>query len=683
MRNPLDSPPPYLPKLRVGVVAVVISACLGLLIARLWVLQVIEGQTYANRLRNQTTIALRLDGARGPILDRNGIALAENRATYEIDLYLDQLVRDYPKRHRGRVPRIQVERRMGGATLLRKEPDIYRVVMTDLIPIANALHLEVKLDPKELQRHYFTSPNVPFRFASELSYVTVARFAEQNLGVPGIDVAVRPVRHYNFGAFASHILGYVGPPGEKERLGPDGYDLETMGRIGVERLMDGQLQGKPGGRILRVNYRGYIVAEEGYTNPNLGASVYLTLDARIQAIVQEALRTVGRGAAIVMDPNTGDILSMASVPDFDPNGFVPKISQEDWKKLTSDPTRPLLNRSVSAYSPGSTFKVLISLAALKYGAITLQTQIFSPAAIDIGGHLFHDWTKTGRGNITLDEALQYSCNTFFYQLGIRTGIKHLDEMAELCGFGQPTGLSYLGESPGILPGPAWMKAQHPLERWTTAHTANLSIGQGFLEVTPLQMVLLMGAVANGGTLLYPRLIVGVSDSQGRQLASIPPRPRADLGLRPQDLNAIRKGLLAVVESGTGHSVAIPGIAIAGKTGSAQAKRRWHGKLYNDTRAWFIGFAPYEHPKYVVCVMVEGGIGGGATAGPIVHKIMEGILALERDGSAPQLVYFNPAQGNFNGLTEIQPKVDTPAPVRPSVPVHEEEDSRDNSSADEG
>ncbi|MGD9895729.1 MAG: penicillin-binding protein 2 [Candidatus Methylacidiphilaceae bacterium] len=683
MRDAPSSPPPYMAKLRVGIVALGITACLGLLIARLWVIQVVEGQTYASRLRNQTTIALRLDGARGPILDRNGIALAENRATYEIDLYLDQLVRDYPKRHRGRVPRIQVERRMGGATLLRKEPDIYRVVMTDLIPIANALHLEVKLDPKELQRHYFTSPNVPFRFASELSYVTVARFAEQNLGVPGIDVAVRPVRHYNFGAFASHVLGYVGPPGDKERIGPDGNDLETIGRIGVERLMDGQLQGKPGGRILRVNYRGYIVAEEGYRSPNLGASVYLTLDARMQAIVQEALREVGRGAAIVLDPNTGDILAMASVPDFDPNGFVPKISQEDWKKLTSDPTRPLLNRSVAAYSPGSTFKVLVSLAALKYGAITPKTQIYSPAAIDIGGHLFHDWTKTGRGNITLDEALQYSCNTFFYQLGIRTGIKHLDETAALCGFGEPTGLPYLGESSGLLPGPEWMRIHHPSERWTTAHTANFSIGQGFLEVTPLQMVLLMAAVANGGTVLYPRLVVGVSDSQGHQLASIPPRPRANLGMRTEDLNAIRKGLLDVVENGTGHSVAIPGIAIAGKTGSAQAKRRWNGKLYNDVRAWFIGFAPYERPKYVVGVMVEGGIGGGATAGPIVHKILEGLLELERSGAGPQLVYFPPARGNFNGLTEIQPKADTPQPVRPAVPVREQEDAQDGSSSDEG
>ncbi|QSR85543.1 penicillin-binding protein 2 [Methylacidimicrobium sp. B4] len=682
--DPLTSRPSYLPKLRVGIVAVAITACLGLLIARLWVLQVVEGQTYASRLRNQTTIALRLDGARGPILDRNGIALAENRATYEIDLYLDQLVRDYPKRHRGRVPRIQVERRMGGATLVRKEPDIYRVVMTDLIPIANALHLEVKLDPKELQRHYFTSPTVPYRFASELSYVTVARFAEQNLGVPGIDVAVRPVRHYNFGAFASHILGYVGPPGEKERLGPDGNDLETIGRIGVERLMDGQLQGKPGGRILRVNYRGYIVAEEGYTNPGLGASVYLTLDARIQAIVQEALRDVGRGAAIVMDPNTGDILAMASVPDFDPNGFIPKISQEDWKRLTSDPTRPLLNRSVAAYAPGSTFKVLVSLAALKYGAITPSTQIYSPAAVDIGGHLFHDWTKTGRGNITLAEALQYSCNTFFYQVGIRTGIKHLDEMASLCGFGEPTGLPYLGEASGILPGPAWMKVHHPLERWTTAHTANLSIGQGFLEVTPLQMVLLMSSVANGGTLLYPRLVVGVSDDHGRQIASIPSRPRADLGVRREDLDAIRKGLLAVVENGTGHSVAIPGIAIAGKTGSAQAKRKWNGKLYNDTRAWFIGFAPYDHPRYAFGVMVEGGIGGGATAGPIAHKIVEGILAMERSGASPQLVYFTPAKGNFNGLSEIQPKTDTAQPAaRPAIPVREEEDSQDSASSDQG
>ncbi|QSR87243.1 penicillin-binding protein 2 [Candidatus Methylacidiphilum infernorum] len=663
-------------RFRIILLSIGVVFSMGILLSRLWVIQVYEGKSYATKLRNQTTIYLRLPGARGPILDKNGIGLAENRAMFEIDLYLDELVRDFPRRHKGKIPRIEVQRVMGGNVVLRKEPDIYKIVMTDLAPILKALQLAVKVDPKELQRHYFVSPSVPYSLRTDLDYATVARFEEQNLGVPGIDISVRPIRYYNYGALASHILGYVAPPDDKERVSADGNSLDMVGKWGIEKYMDGQLQGKPGGRMLRVNYRGYVVNEESYIAPQLGDCVYLSIDTRIQYIVETALRSVGRGAAVIVDPNTGDILAMCSVPNFDPNDFIPKISQENWQKLITDPTNPLVNRAISSYPPGSTFKLLIALAALKSGAITPKTVINSPAAIYIGDHLFHDWTKSGRGDITLYDGIRYSCNTFFYQVGIKTGIQNIDQMAALAGFGQPTGIPLPGESPGILPGPEWMKQKYPLERWSTAHTANVSIGQGFLQVTPLQMALFVAAIANGGTLYYPRLVQGVSNNKGEIKISVPPRVHSQLDVSPQDLEAVKAAMLGVVEDGTGTNAKIEGVKIAGKTGSAQATKKLGGKLYNDTRAWFVGFAPYESPRYAFCILVEGGVSGGATAAPIAKKILQGIFDIEK-GHNPELTYLKPAIGNFNGLTEYKKHEAGSSQPASSSPTQPEEEDSDN------
>lgn len=658
------------PRLAVAVLAVV-GAC-AVLVLRLWRLQVAEGEAYAAKLRGQTTLAIQLLPARGPVVDRNGIPLAENRPSFDMDLYLDELVRYYSRQHRGRVPFIEVERRAGEKILRRKEPDVARIVSEYLEPITRTLNLSVPLDPKELQRHYYQTPNVPYHYLPDIDFRLVAQFSERNLGIPGISIAPRPVRYYRFGALAPHILGYVGEPADREQLLERmGYVPDMVGREGVEKIFDSQLQGEPGGRILRVNSRGYILSEEAYRPPHVGGAVYLTLDARIQAILEAVLRKVGRATAIVMDPWTGDILAMASVPNYDPNVFIPKVSPEEWKRLTTDPTAPLVNRAISPYAPGSTFKVLVALAALKYGVITPKTKIYSPGGIDIGGRVFKDWTPGGRGDITVYDGIRYSCNTFFYQVGIRTGIDRIVELGRVVGFGAKTGIPLNNESPGILPDPAWMKVHYPRERWTIAHTANVSIGQGFLQVTPLQMTVLMAAVANGGTVLYPRLVHGVMDWREEVKASIPVRVRGELGVRQEDLDALRAALRGVVESGTGHSVDTPHCHVAGKTGSAQFKRWLNGKLVKDTRAWFYGYFPYEKPRYVFTVMVEGGVSGGSTAGPLAREIVEKILQLEQSGQAPDLGYFRPAVGNFNGVTEVgveerRPSVE-PA-VRRAVPV---------------
>ena len=639
--------PLSIPRFRLAVLAFVFCAGAGVLLVRLWNVQVSQGEAYTKKLSDQTTVAVRLSPARGGIYDRNGVALAENRASFDIDFYLDELVRNYSREHRGKLPRIEIPGKSGK---IRREVDIVKIVSTYLEPVSRSLGFGIDIDEKALRRHYYQSPTIPFQYRSDINFNTLAQFSERNLGVPGIQIAVRPVRHYNYGALAAHILGYVGEPDETTPAGPDGAQPELVGKHGLERLYDGQLQGVAGGRILQINYKGYIEKEESFNPPVVGKSLCLTIDSRIQYIVEQVLRRQGRAAAVVMDPNNGDILAMASVPSFDPNDFIPRIPGDKWKALNSDLTAPLLNRALSSYVPGSTFKVVVSLAAFKTGKLTPSTQINCPPTLTIGNHVFHNDDSVDRGDIGLHDALRNSVNTFYYQLGIRTGIQSIDDTAAMLGLGQDSGLN-LPEDEGIIPGPDWLKKAHPNERWTEAYTANVSIGQGSVQVNPLQMAVVMSAVANGGTVYYPRLVSGVRDADGNDVIKVPTRARGQLDVPFNDMAALHDALLAVVEAGTATSVQLPFWKVGGKTGTAQAYRRLNGSVVRDLRTWFYCFAPYEKPRYVVCTMVEGGQWGGSTNGPLVHDILAAIHDMETSGQGPALTYLTPAVGNFSGVTD--------------------------------
>lgn len=639
--------PLSIPRFRLAVISLVFVAGSLTLLVRLWNVQVSQGKDYTAKLRDQTTVAVRLSPARGGIYDRNGVALAENRASFDIDFYLDELVRNYSREHRGKLPRVEIQGKSGK---VRREVDIVKIVSTYLEPVSRSLGFGIAIDEKALRRHYYQNPTIPFQYRSDIDFNTLAQFSERNLGVPGIQIAVRPVRHYNYGAMAAHILGYVGEPDENTAAGIDGTLPELVGKHGLERVYDGQLQGVAGGRILQINYKGYIEKEEAFNPPVTGKSLCLTIDARIQYIVEQVLRRQGRAAAVVMDPNSGDILAMASVPSFDPNDFIPRIPLDKWKNLNSDMTAPLLNRALSSYVPGSTFKVVVSLAAFKTGKLTPNTQINCPPTITIGNHVFHNDDSVDRGDIGLHDALRNSVNTFYYQLGIRTGIRSIDDIAATLGLGQESELS-LPEDEGIIPGPDWLKQLHPKERWTDAYTANTSIGQGYVQVNPLQMAVVMSAVANGGTVYYPRLVSGVKDAEGNDVMKVPNRVRGQVDVPPADMAALHDALLAVVENGTATSVQLPFWKVAGKTGTAQAYRRLNGAVVRDLRTWFYCFAPYEKPRYVVCTMVEGGQWGGSTNGPLVHDILAAIHEMEETGKDPSLTYLTPAVGNFSGVTD--------------------------------
>lgn len=650
---------------RLGILVLLVFAAMGVLLSRLWTVQIVNSESARHTLEVNTTVKARLAPARGEICDRNGMPLAENRPSFDIDFNLDDLRRDYAQTHRGRVPMMQPPDSRNGKKR-KPEPDIVKIVQESIQPISQTLGLNAPLNEKDIQEHFRTERDLPYHYMTDLDFATVAQFAERNLGVAGITISQNPERTYTYGAFASHILGYVGTPlNKEEHLASDGTSYETVGRHGIEAIMDPELQGEPGSVIRRVSSQGYYIGDPVQsTDPTVGNSIYLTIDARVQYIAETALRDagIGRGAAVVMDPRNGDVLAMVSVPSYDPNKFIPRISQKDFDALNTDPTAPLFNRALHGYAPGSTYKIMVALAGLKSGNVTVNTEFDCPGAIQIDDHLFHNSDSTDAGTMSLVHAICVSSDVFFYQYGIRTGIEAIDAMGQKAGFGHKWGL--LGdadEDAGILPGPEWMKDPKIAERlkkahapghWSHAQTANVSIGQGFVSATPLQMATFLCAVANGGTVYKPRLYSRVISSDGREQPA-PPEAQvySTLGVKPSDMKAVQEGMLQVVEQGTATLAQVPGYKIAGKTGTAQAWIRLNGETRRDLKCWFYCYGPFENPRYVVCVLVEGGTWGGTTTAPIAQEIMKRLFAMDA-GNVENVSYLQPVQGNFNGIGQV-------------------------------
>ncbi len=635
--------------------AVLMLVGLGALVWRLWEVDVRDHDFYTAEIASNSAVRVRIPPVRGDILDRNGIVLAENRSTFSIELHLPEVVRAYRERH-GHVPTLKYQSIIRGMPKMMTEPDIAQIVEADVLPRLRALGLSVTCDPGELEKHFRTDAEVPFILARNANFKTAAEFSEHDLDVPGVQVVAHPVRQYPFAALAAHVLGYVADPQKISDL-PDArqfafYEPNVEGKADIEEAMNRDLRGTPGARLMERNLKGVIDKKLGIVPPRTGDAVYLTLDARIQFITEQALRAVGRAGAVVVDPNNGDILAMASVPSFDPNTFIPSIAPAEWRELNDDRADPLVNRALATFPPGSTFKAVTSLAGLTQGLV--DKTFTCTGGVTYGNHYFKCWNSHGHGTLHLSDAIKVSCNAFFYQYGNAAGIDAIDHVGSLLGLGQAPDLGLNGEDAGILPGPDWLRAHSPLDRWSQAQTANVSIGQGYDLVSPLQLALVYAAVANGGTAYYPRLVEKVTAPDGHPLSApppeVPPAPRvrarlSDAGISPEDLDVVRDGFWKVVNAddgpgggGTAHKARLPGGIVAGKTGTAQAQL--HGK--QDTIAWFVGFAPYDHPRYVVCVMVQGGEHGGSVAAPIAARLLEQTLAMEQGDYKPTLTPLPPA-----------------------------------------
>ncbi|MFZ9932768.1 MAG: penicillin-binding protein 2 [Chthoniobacterales bacterium] len=656
---------------RIAVLAAMALAVFLMLLGRLWYVQVARGSEYTSRIRNTSQVSVRLPAVRGEILDRNGVPLVQNRASNAIEFYFPDIVRDYRNRF-GDIPMHTYQTPVAGMMTEKSEPDILRIVNETVIPRLVELGVARDFNANAMRNHFRNETEVPFTYAEDLDYESMARFAEHGVEIAGVDLAVRPVRRYVYGALASHLLGYVGAPEQIDREEAakfNYYQPDTEGKSQIESSFNDELKGTAGARIMQRNAKGKIEREVRSDPPKQGHNVVLTIDARIQYIAENALRAVGRGAVVVVDPNNGDILAMASVPSFDPNAFIPSISSADWGALTGDATNPLLNRALGAYAPGSTFKIPTALAGLRAG---LEEKRFNcSGGVQFGDKFMQCWiaSKNGaHGTLNVESAICVSCNAFFYQYGNAAGIDQITDVGTMLGLGQKSGLPLSGEAAGILPGPAWLQANYPRERWSRGQTANVSIGQGFVLATPLQMAMVAASVANWGTSFYPRLVEKIVAQDGTVVRQEPVEVRSNLlenGLTADKLGHVRQGMWDVVNraGGTAAAARMKNYEVAGKTGTAQF---WRGGV-KDNHTWFIAFAPYNKPRYAVSVLVQGAQSGGGVAAPIAAKILADIFKME-EGTATELAALAPAAGSFQFVSSVDFGRPIPAALADAAPL---------------
>src|SRR2546430_2296857 len=643
------------PRLKIQVVGLLMLLGMAALGFRLWWIQVAHGAEWTAQIRGSSQATVRIPSVRGEIKDRNGLTLVQNRASYEVDFYLPEMVKGFRERF-GSPPLSEHRAIINGMPKDQKEPDIIRIVNDGIVPRLNDLDLARDYNAAKLQQHYRNDTEVPFSYIKDIDFPTMAKFSEHDVGLPGVDIAIKPVRSYVYGALAAHILGYVGMPDDidkEEARKFTFYQQDMEGKSNIEKTMDEYLRGKPGVRYLRKNAKGTIEGVLREDPPEQGANVLLTIDARIQAITEEALRAVNRAGAVVVDPNNGNVLAMATVPSFDPNTFIPSIKAKDWKALQKDEADPLVNRAISALPPGSTFKLITALSGLRGTKNLAGAKYSCGGGVSYGDHFFQCWVAEKHythGTIGLADAIKVSCDSFFYQYGNAASIQSIDAVGKMLGIGEESGLQLTCEQTGNMPGPEWMQIHHPQERWSQAQTANVSIGQGYTLVSPLQLAMAYATIANGGVCYYPRLVDRVLKQDGSPVldergnpAAPPPRVRSDLRqeISPDKIELVRRGLWKVVneDGGTGGRARLKEWVVAGKTGTAQARVRGH----KDTTAWFACFAPFEHPKYVVAVMVQGASGhGGEVAGPIATRILERTLAQDEGKFDMKVAWLTPA-----------------------------------------
>ncbi|MDY0148667.1 MAG: penicillin-binding protein 2 [Kiritimatiellia bacterium] len=602
------------PEVRMGRLLLLWIAMIGVFIAlgfRLWNLQVAQGMEYQRRLVRQSLRSVRLPGIRGRIRDVNGVALAENRPSFCVALHLEEL------------------RRGGGRsrTVDRAMDMLYR--------IAETMDRPLELGPADVRTHLGRRTPLPLVAWRDLDETAVARFVEHAHNFSGATVSVEPVRVYPQGGLACHLLGYVGRA-DIDRLPGDGADPERFhyylpevaGRSGVEKRLDGVLRANAGGKLeVQVDVAGFKFDEVSRREPGQGSDVVLAVDARIQRAA-EAVIQGEKGAAVVVDPRNGDVLALASVPGFDPNDFVPSISARIWNRLLKDERRPLINRATAGeYAPGSTFKPVTLLAAMQSGKIRPDTRFSCPGHLDLGRARFRCWQHWGHGSLDAQSAIRYSCNVYLYHAALTCGEKAVQAMARACGFGRKTGIGLDYERAGLVPDNDWKRrARH--DSWRDGDTCNMSIGQGALLVTPLQLAMFASTLANGGTLWQPRLVRQIIrvDGTAQDIAatSAPEGPQ----WAPAHIKTVREGMREAVNApdGSGKRAALSGVTVAAKTGTAEYGPKGAGLKMT----WMIAFAPFDNPRYAVALLIEDGISGGTTAAPRVKQLLATIFR-EVDG----------------------------------------------------
>ena len=604
----------YVFRLRLIAAMLFVFVCFALLIARYLTLQVVNHEKYATRADENRISLVPITPNRGIVTDRNGVVLARNYSAYTLEITPSKV--------------------------------------TDLEATIDALGEVVTIEARDRKRfrklieETKTFESIPIR--TRLSDDEVARFVAQRYRFPGVEVQARLFRQYPLGESAAHVIGYIGRVSEKdldrleEREEKEGVDLLTnyqgtdyIGKEGLEKRYEASLHGTTGAEEIEVTASGRAVRTLSRRPPLSGDNLVLSIDIKLQQLVEEAFGD-RRGALVAIEPATGDILAFVSRPSFDPNLFVEGIDAENWKALNESIDKPLVNRPLSGtYPPGSTFKPFLALAALENGKRTPQQTIYDPGYFNFGNHRFRDDKEGGHGTVDMYKSIVASCDTYYYTLASDMPIDMIAKFLKPFGFGQITGVDLDGERTGVLPSTEWKRkafAKRPeQQRWFPGDTISVGIGQGYNAYTPLQLAHAVATLANDGVVMKPHLVKSIESARTGLSTLTVASESARIPLQTKNVEFIKSAMVGVNKEGTGRTAFVGAQYVsAGKTGTAQLFNIKQNEKYKDSHvqarlkdhAWFIAFAPADHPKIALAVLVENGGFGAQAAAPIARRVLD-------------------------------------------------------------
>ncbi|MCP4252495.1 MAG: penicillin-binding protein 2 [Candidatus Scalindua sp.] len=619
-----------------------ISVLFLVIFCKLFYIQMIQGGKYSGISNNKRIRTVDIDTLRGTIYDRNGSILAVDKHSFELTVMYGKLFDTHSCYKQNILPRVSEVKKLALNHSLCEECHIDKVMWVEKvsgllgIPYTDIFNKTTKIvkrveniknavEKRNKRKIRIKEETVPHSIVSHVPWEKVAEFEVDMLNLPGIQIETNPVRWYPQGDMSSHVIGYVGKMSEKElqnynfkkkwfdglkESGESESEFFTqksismdalIGKNGIEKIYNSRLMGIPGERFEEVTLDTMRVNKLILERPSTpGNNIFLTIDSRIQGIAEKALGKK-KGAVIVMDPWNGEIIAMASFPRYNLNTF-----NKDYTTLSKNPLKPFLNRPVqSVLPPGSTFKIITAIAALEEGKIDENTHFPCYGSLKVGNRLFRCHTKQGHGLLNVEEAIQYSCNIFFYETAKILGGTLLKKWAENFGFGNATGIGLVYEKKGSFP-----------EAKSISQTINLSIGQGAMLVTPIQIVRMMATIANGGWYTKPHILRKISDEKGNILVNNEFELTEKINISEKSMNIIRHSLHKVVTDGTAKKTGLEELHVVGKTGTSQTANA------DENHAWFVGYAPFDNPKYCFVVVVEHTKGhGAAVAGPIVWDIL--------------------------------------------------------------
>lgn len=582
-------------KQRVMVLSFVVGVVFLFLVIRLWHLQILNADDYLAKSENNRLRFVPVAASRGAILDRAGTVLVSNRPSFSLAV-VPQEVRD----------------KESLLTLLSTLLGLDRLDMSE------------RWEKDKRRAKYY-----PIVLASNITRDQVEIVEENRLRLPGIEIEMKPVREYTSSQLAAHLLGYIGEVTEKE-LNSEGFENynpgDYAGKNGIERALENELHGIDGGRQLEVDARGRVLRTISESYPSVGNSVVLTIDAAVQKQAERAFGDLA-GAAVVMDVTNGEILAFVSNPGFDPSLFSGKLPADIWQGYLDDKRHPLENKALSGqYPPGSTFKMITALAGLQDNIINESTSVNCSGSYELGTSTFKCWNKKGHGATNLRKSLRESCDVFYYQLGEKLGVDKIAAAAQSFKLGSSLGVELLNEKNGLIPTTEWKQKRFG-KRWYHGETLPVSIGQGAVIMTPIQLASMTATIANEGIIYRPHLVKRIVDADGKTLKETKSEVIGNATFSKESFRLVKLGMLSVVNDpgGTGAMARLYDVKVAGKTGTSQVVKLRDAKINTPYQfrdhALFVAFAPFEKPEIAVSVVIEHGEHGGAAAAPIAGRIL--------------------------------------------------------------